>query len=508
MKAADTMSYLNDLEGRFTVASWRYCNIPLWPIIRNFLGFDLMEGDLLVPRPQNTQAVAPFMGRWKPKLNNWPGYLNASINDGKSRLIPSRRADVVFLASSVARTDYGNYSYHRICDPLVDTYQRQGVRCEHFEPLSNLDMKERWNPSVLLTEPLMRQVGRRLVADKSDRRMVGDLDGLLELFEVVEQEQGIEVSMGFEKTLRFASNLDFAKRTWVRILQHVGPQVAYTVQFYNYWGWSFIAACRELGIPTVELPHGRQDPTHHVYGNWDQCPPQGYSVLPDVFWNWSEQEAHTITEWSSELPRHRSFVGGNPLLAQWKLERERLTQRFSKEVAYLEALRSQGPLVLATPQFRIADVEPTIETICAAPSHWHWLVRLHPLEHHMISEVENALKERGCANTTVTLATKAPLYLLLGYANVHMTGYSSTTLEAKAFNVPTVASMEVAREIFPQALLEGWMEVGTSAEARIGLIKSYIDNSSVFEGARVEPVEETLERLHECILGKPLEASR
>ncbi len=496
MKAADTMDYLNDLESRFDVEDWEHEGTPLWPIIRTFLGLDLMEGDLLAPRPQNPNTARPLLGRWPAKVDNLAGYLKASLHDGQTRVIPSKKADVVFLGDSATRMPHKDRSYHRICDPLIDAYKRVGVRCEHFEPLRNLDNLPRTNPSIYLTQPFFNWLGRLNDRSPPVRQRLSPLEPLARFYDTVRAETKAVLYLDEHRCMRMAAMVADAKKTWVRILRRIQPKIAYSVLYYNFWGWSYTAACRELGIPCVELPHGRQDPCHHAYGRWTKRPATGYKILPSFFWTWSESESQTFDSWSSSLPTHKPFVGGNPLLRKWRDDSQELESKFRDEATSIDSLASKGPVVMALPQYRIKDVDDTLQTIASAPKNWQWLIRMHPLERYMIPAMEEKLKELGIANAIVELPTNAPLYLLLKRTRSLLTGYSSTILEAIEFDIRSVSTMEVARDIFPQAVEDGWLTISTSSTERIALLEKAMRNNARPTNKRQESLEETLDRMH------------
>ena len=89
--------------------------------------------------------------------------------------------------------------------------------------------------------------------------------------------------------------------------------------YYNADIFGLIAACKKRNIQTTDIQHGKQGTHHPMYSHWGKIPPEGYTMLPDFFWNWGEDSKTNIKRWQVENgSKHQPVVGGNLWLMQWK----------------------------------------------------------------------------------------------------------------------------------------------------------------------------------------------
>ena len=460
MNTAESIDLLNDLEQRFPVEQWSYRGIELWPILRTNLGFSFMEGEVVIKSPPRRKQRHPWIEAITPRPHNISGFLKATLTDFNSIVSPDKRTEAVFFGDNISRIQIRGRYYDRFCDPIIDQYEKDGIRCEHIEPLRTFKRSPRFRPSILLSAHILDAIGKYYYqVPPSTRSSPFPSRDLAELFTVARAAAG-DISFNAETARRIAETVAYNREIWLRYLSANQARVVYIVEYYNSYGWALCDACHELGIPTVELQHGRQDPQHHAYGRWNKCPSVGYRSLPHTFWSWSAFEQGTIEKWAAKLPKHRSFVGGNPYIESWKLRSTPLVSNYIAQArARIPQLSLCSKVVLATPSYQIDCVEQMLETIALSPKGWFWLLRLHPMETMEIGRLERSAADRGLSNVEIKLSTTFPLYCWLSLADAHFTGHSSTVIEARAFGLPSVAIQNHAARVFPEQMAEGSLHV-------------------------------------------------
>src|SRR5262249_37500646 len=62
---------------------------------------------------------------------------------------------------------------------------------------------------------------------------------------------------------------------WSDLLERVRPRLALVTQYYDAEAMALLLACRERGIPSVDLQHGMQGALHFAYGRWSRIPRGG-----------------------------------------------------------------------------------------------------------------------------------------------------------------------------------------------------------------------------------------
>ena len=314
---------------------------------------------------------------------------------------------------------------------------------------------------------------------------------LQEVYQSIEDISGQPVRHTISSLLERVANCSRNASIWEAILERVDPKIVYLVQYYGDMGWALCLACRRRGIPTAELPHGRQDTSHSAYSRWLNAPSDGYSILPKVFWTWSSFEAKVIDDWSHSLqPQvHSSFIGGNPFLEAWKQGVLTLPQ--------LPPKNDPDSLdVLATPEFCCYAIDPILETIAQAPPNWRWFLRMHPSEYNRREELRDRISQAGIENAEIDFATDEPLYGLLSQVDALFTHFSSTILEAKALGIPSVSFTPISEKLFECEARSGWLSIAEGPDACIAALQRYAQDEI---GREPRPVSGTPWNLKDAI---------
>jgi hypothetical protein len=134
----------------------------------------------------------------------------------------------------------------------------------------------------------------------------------------------------------------------------------------------------------VDIQHGSQDGRHEAYNFWSAVPHGGYSVLPDIFWTWSEEDAGAVNVWAERLeqPWHRGVWGGHPQFAVWLDDADPQTRKFDALITSIKKEHEgQFDILVALQDLdgygavwdKLADL------INSSPSNWRWWLRRHPV---------------------------------------------------------------------------------------------------------------------------------
>jgi hypothetical protein len=244
-------------------------------------------------------------------------------------------------------------------------------------------------------------------------------------------------------------------RIFEKLLRAQRPRALILSVYYHPVGMAWMLACRWAGVTSVDLQHGRLGPVHGLYTHLSAAPPDGYHLAPDVIWSWGQQTRAAIeTTLNPGCTRHHAVVGGNPWLHKWRsgnaaaFEPPGLT-------AFLDETRGR-PKILVSGQPHGNPLTPMmIETIKRCPATWVWLFRLHPLRRHTAPQIAASLKAAGIDNAELDRATQFPLFTLLGYADHHVTAFSSVALEAAAFGLSTSLTAPEGEAAFRPEIAQG-----------------------------------------------------
>jgi len=446
MEHVKVLKIINELEKRFPMDEWKAGEHHVWPLVRIKLAFLLyLDG---TPKADSPMAPVdpgkPFSISKKIKtIVNWQ---NRSIKHRIDNYFVEKKikrpGTIAFFSLVANRTLLENVWHNRSVDPIVDDLKNWGLPLALFEYKGYGAFKfPRYNNEICIN---FDQVFNSNITNKTIPGDAISLPRYDEFLTSVKAEfpQLETKTISREVTVKTMDYFDAAVAYFYKLLKNSGIQICFTTCYYEMKMMALIAACKKANIRSVELPHGTHGDTHAGYGKWMKVPQQGYAALPDVFWCWSRYEKAAIDEWSvPQRTPHKAVVGGNPWLQAWKDDNHPMVKKFD---AKINTLKKEGQLqILYTVQpfgtFDEALPPYVIEAIRRSPANWQWLVRLHPRQAQPLSQFEKVLKQEAPnANCNIKEATELPLPALLRHADVHFTAFSSTVVEAAAFNVPSV----------------------------------------------------------------------
>lgn len=456
---------ISALEEQYPVEQLKYKDIELWPIVRTCARSAYIT---VISERQEGKALASstLLDKLKKRIEGWKFHLETLKT---IKRMPS--SDILFFTDIGYLTDnIDGKLYDRHVDPFIEflakQLQKTAIKATYCRPQSTLpSSEETYFPihPIYLTPSLF---------DKSERDKISSFirlnTMLLAILQTLEQAIGYtNLKRDITKILSFIfSGEDKIKR----LLQRVKPKAVFIVCNYCQHTMIMTKLCKDLGIKTIEIQHGKQGIYHLLYTNWRKIPPTGYKLLPDVFWNWGkESERDTRQTMSAKaLQWHTPVVGGNLWLAKWKNEDIKLSNEFPKD--FKDYLAPYEKVILVSLQQWLKEPIPRfmLEVMHNSNPKWLWLLRLHPKQGNE-DKIRTLATSINCA-FEMEVASKLPLYYLLKYVNLHITAWSSVCVEALAFNIPTLLVHENGRDFF----------------------KKYIDNGSFFYADNKEAVQKFL----------------
>lgn len=280
-------------------------------------------------------------------------------------------------------------------------------------------------------------------------------------------------------------------------LRKVTPSLFISVCWYSPLVMAATMAAHRLGIKTVEMQHGLQDNVHFAYSCWERSPKNGYEVVPHFFWCWGANSAKSLRLNNPAFTPHAEFlVGGNLWLNRWLSH----NQPCPKDNLQL-GITSFTKTILVTLQLDIEEI--LFEAIKESPHSWKWLIRFHPARDNIIRKHEEQ-RFRELQHPGVEIEhNDMLLYELLGKSNIHITGYSTCTLEAIALGIPTIIISRNGRTTFKQLIEKGVVLYAETTDdllncIRFGTLHTTASTAIQQEFARDHEARTTLSYLLEC----------
>lgn len=229
------------------------------------------------------------------------------------------------------------------------------------------------------------------------------------------------------KTIFFILSLPIYKY----ILKKYKIRKYYTSNFYNYENFILIHCANCLNIETINIQHGNQSSMHPGFSSWRYMPKFGYSMFPKKFYCWDEESMKPIMKWNCEV--YKPILYKNPLLALYTKKKRRNNEIFN-------ILICLHPRIGVFPKL-IKELLLNINE-----DKINWIIRPHP--RFNFKETKSYYSEFG-NNLRVSNPSNESLYSIFADTDIHITGFSTTCLDALNFNINTYFIDPLALKYYP-----------------------------------------------------------
>src|SRR3989344_2862822 len=276
----------NEAEKLFPVDLWKVENIHFWPWIRALLmrqtrlDFGLKE------------KKVPFLLSFYNKIINALRYRFMKVKRLlrydlilKNHRKTKADAEVFFQSFSNKRELLNGVLYDRHCDPLIDYLKKINIKSLLLEQNDTLliDNSKKQNEegcvsSDSLIYDYLKNKQNRLEDTSNLKIELPEYENFLEFLKT----KLPQIKMGnFHKAsiCKDMNKILVLKEFFLEILKNnKRVKACFLVSYYHMPGMALILACKESGIPTIDLQHGCQ--YHMAYSKWTKVPKNGYEMLP------------------------------------------------------------------------------------------------------------------------------------------------------------------------------------------------------------------------------------
>ena len=455
---SDIKEIINDVEAKFPVDKWIIDGIHIWPVIRIQLYEDLSYKLFSLESPDYLTRTT-FINRMIRILEIIKGlskFMFAYIWDHKKNG-KVEKVDAVFLRHGIHFTKVNNYWYDRFCDPFIDYLKSKNLTSLSLTPLHGYFIP-RYNSSMFI-QPILDYIKIIyrfiLKISHTESEQLLNFSDFLDYLEFKNYNtQKITLQLIRRRVFIIRLIADFFKK----LLEKSKPSLGFLVSYYETTGFAYNLACREFGIPSIDIQHGVQGELHLAYGSWSNVPEKGYELLPSLFWCWSDFEANAIQKWCKKVFKwHKQIVGGNLWLNQWVDGNSKFVKHYDTLISKLKEPNKNCKHILFTQNEPIEseNFKNTFYVIKNSPPFWFWWIRIHPGQLKIKSKVKKMLNENKISNYNIDYATDLPLYAILRNIDIHLTCSSSTVTEAEIFGIPSVLASKYGNGLFPRQIYSG-----------------------------------------------------
>ncbi len=496
----------NTSPERYPVASWRYEALDIWPILKT--QFMLRACNLFHAGKSQFLISAEDIGREENRFSTGASPADVrraraarpaaspknAVPAGLGRVAKSFRplaCDVVFWSADIARIDIGEFGFAPLIDPFRAVLEEAQIRTAAL--VVDIDRNDPVLKQALAGGAYgFREEFGKLRTTYADDELINfdAFDGFAEWF--AEMDAVWPVAR-LHSRAQMTAVIKQTQSCYQILLDYYRAQALKGVAlfaFYGLIGHASAAACRDIGIPCIDIQHGVAGRGHESY-HWPNSPAGGYNTLPTHFLTWGEAERESITEHSDTDGPQALMVGHAWRLAEQMLGLDPAPIAFNKsrfnsvKKSYGESAKriknhlstgSDAKRNIIVSLFSDQPVDWLRAVIEASPQEWRFHIRLHPGE----AKREGAIAAREAAfaglNAEVAAATSATIPEIMPHMNAHLTKYSSTVLDALAYGVPSICFSQSASWFYPQDKYPSVTTVEDDADAIVAALSAHFEN--------------------------------
>lgn len=434
MRLEEAFSLVLDVEARAFVGHPTWRSIDVWPLMRQCLWFELTQVEEAGDRV--TAVVASSLCRRLFQR------LCAGLRAFRNRPASGGDEATAFVSRPVYLQKLPDGTlFDRIVDPLIFCMPDDARHAKYYVAP--------WPDRPMLHYParLLRAARAPATAIPHDHRIalmrVAETAGISSDKLVARYAKSLQA---FDHWYE-AGRLFFDSRKCLKTV--------YLTSWYFPDMMGLIAAAREQGIETVDVQHGKQGKLQAMYSGW-HIPPEGYQMMPDVFWCWGQPSADHILASSPDREKHRPVVGGYPWLDYYRRHVSRAAapvREGAKKCVLVTTQPPQGDNTQPVPDFLLDFMRQRPEGV-------HFIFRCHPNDRNGPAYCRQRLSEFPDDLYDIDDG-RSNLYDRMISATHHVTAYSSCCYEAGAFGVPTLLFGMDARTIYGDEIERGvfsWMQ--------------------------------------------------
>ncbi len=453
------VSAFGSFERENPVESFEAFEMRVWPVLRNWLGFQLAWKK---PPAQRVSGWAAIQKKGRSFSSLLSDFLRFRILERDERFLSSEKSksarDVVILTDSNRCFLREGRLFHYIADPAVRELDRLGLAADVWD-LGKTGPGNREIKPVWLRRRLDAEIRRRLSLARVSGEFARWERNAPSWFGPFGRWAGELLGRPVDWS-EVAARLRYVclvARIFEQWLGKTRPRFLVVDCWYGLTAMGAILAASRQGIFSLDIQHGLQSASEFGYSNWTKAPVEGYGCFPDAFWVWGRENVQDLHAHNSPalVEEGRVVACGNLWFNQCRYHADAVLQQEIGELKRLTSGYSRVFLVTLQPSQRVEEaVLPALQN--SAPDVF-WFVRLHP---RMAAEEKRRVEQMALTvgeRVNVADASRVSLYALLQVASVHLTGYSTCALEALAFGKPTVLVHASGLSLFRKQIEQGLM---------------------------------------------------
>ena len=436
MKTESTLETIIKIENDLDVNTIIHNDHRIWPLVRLAI---YMRLNLIDNKSNNMKLEELFTSIRKKVLNIGKYIFRYYLITKYIKFIHSLddfpKVEILFFSRNQDYALSHKIAFDKFIDPIIHLVNHKYSFLKYGSK-SKFD-KIRHQKTIFLSRE--ETIGANIYhANKFQRtRVIPGLDSVLKKYKII-----TEKSLDHEWIIEYSFQIDVYTSYFTELLKKLRPKVVFLSCYYYPYCMGLIRACKSLKVITVDIQHGHQS-KHPMYLYWTKIPLDGYDLLPDYYWVWSNLNRDNILSTrKGDSVCHKPIVGGNQWITYWNDNKDMFADHTSNSSSFFSRLINFKKIILYTCS-GFSDINDLIDdhvlnVMIDSPTDWFWLVRLHPHHEDRIDELSNYLTGKGISNFDVKFSTLKSLYEVFDYSSCLVTSGSSAGIEGVFFKLNVI----------------------------------------------------------------------
>lgn len=437
------------LEKKYPVNQWKIKKVHVWPLIRLCLAAECHNRHFGAKKNTKSSLLTKYQ-RYLKWLGTYIGTSGMFFFRDYKHNQKIQSSDVVLFGEAVSRAvqmPSGEFFDH-ILDPIREELTRRGYSVFEFERIAPSYYRgQRWSCSNIVDMQVLKiLIKRKLIGNDN----TADYEFLaFDEFQSDLVKYKFDVNVLSSIVTHTLLLVDLAE--WFEIkLRLIRPSLVLLVSWHGDCQMALTMAAKRLRIPVVDVMHGGSaaNGCNYAYSNWTSIPSQGYEIMPNYFWVYSQSDCDAIRLWGKKavLP----ILGGRPMNLVW-CNPTKGSIALSFRDRCMQFKNGDRPIILLTLAWEVEYPNWLIDFI-NFDIRYTWLIRFHP----HIDDYQRDFVSRLILKDNIFLEKVDffPLEILLQNVDIHLTMISSVIADAAEWGCCSVAMHPDVLDLYAQQIAD------------------------------------------------------
>ncbi len=444
MDYQSAVKVIDQLESEFSVEMTKYEEHYVWPILKYYLLANLLkisdtkEAPSVIIKKSSTSFYFKLINKIGVVSGGVKSYINFKVKwiFFKVKIKPVDYL-VLDVKDSLYEDEIDGKKYSKYISPYAEFLNRDGNSILINTLETSIGGAVKIIPPIELRSKYF--IDYKKAFNQLLRRGSKQASPKIECFKFIKtffENKPYPILLDEELMTYLLDDVLLFEEFWSRILKVVKPKAVFFECYYgNLSNYGLISAAKKLSIKTIDIQHGISLGVNYL--NWSKTPDGGYDFLPDYYWCWGNIDVNNVLKSRNSSKEMQPLLGGNLWLSKnIKSEIENPCNVLIKEL-----IKDSKPrkVIIVSLQHSIPISMFLLDAIQKSKVDILWLIRFHPRDYLDPGYREAFIKSiEGLNNVEFEFTTKANLYGLFRFVDIHITHHSNVAVEAISFKIPTI----------------------------------------------------------------------